>query len=255
VLPLSELKPALLREAHSPRHTPLFEAARRRRPALAPYPTPDAVLARLWARGEGAFAERDRLTCALLAEQRARPAPLWCALLVLAYFPMLAALAGRLKRDRDRDLDVDDLVLHAFLDAAHALAAAGLSEYAISRLRQVTRRGAFQRLHDVREERRRQKQFLDELPDELADDADVARWRREEVDRTLRLLVDRAPEAHRPGLDLLFATTFEGETLEGYTARALPDAGPEARARHAAALKRTRSRALARLREGLLRLG
>jgi hypothetical protein len=255
VLPLSELKPALLREAHSPRHAPVFEAARRRRPALAPYPTPDAVLARLWARGEGAFAERDRLTCALLAEEQARPAPLWCALLVLAYFPMLATLAGRLKRDRDRELDIDELVLYAFLDAAHALAAAGLSEFAISRLRQVTRRGAFRRLHDAREEQRRQKQFVDELPDEVVDEADLARWRREEVDQTLRLLVTKAPEAHRLGLDVLFATTLEGETLEGYAARTLPGAGAEERVRQMAALKRTRSRAMARLREGFLRLG
>ncbi|HEU4406788.1 MAG TPA: hypothetical protein VFS43_16090 [Polyangiaceae bacterium] len=255
MLPLSDLKPALLREVQSPRHARVFEAGRRRRAALAPYPAPEAVLARLWADGDGAFAERDRLTCALLAEQHARPAPLWCALLTLAYFPMLATLAGRLKRDGDRGLDVDDLVLHAFLDAAHALAAAGLSEFAISRLRQVTRRGAFRRLHDEREERRRQKQFVDELPDDVVDEAEVARWRREEADRTMRLLVARAPEAHRPGLDVLFATALEGETLEGYAARAFPGAGPEERARHAAALKRTRSRALARLREGFLRLG
>lgn len=254
MLPLSELKPALLREARSPRHARAFEAARRRRPALASYPTPDAVLARLWAQGEGAFVERDRLTCALLAEERAHPAPLWCALLVLAYFPMLATLAGRLKRDRDRELDVDELVLHAFLDAAHALAAAGLSEFSISRLRQVTRRGAFRRMREVREERRRQRQFVGELPDEVVDEADVARWRREEVDRTLRLLVARAPAAHRPGLEVLFATTLEGETLEGYAARAFPGAGPEERARHTAALKRTRSRAAARLRDELSRL-
>jgi hypothetical protein len=167
---------------------------------------------------------------------------------------MLATLAGRLKHDRVRELDVDELVLHAFLDAAHALAAAGLSEYAISRLRQVTRRGAFRRMREVRDERKWRQSVTDELPEEAADEADVACWRREDVEPTLRRLVDRAPEAHRPGLEVLFATALEGETLEGYAARTFPGAGPEERARHAAALKRTRSRAVARLRDEFSRL-
>lgn len=254
MLRLSDLRVALLDEVRDPRHAPLFEAGCRRQPALAAYASPEAVLTRLEAKRSAALLECDRLTYALLAEQQASPAPLWCAVLTLGYFPMLAALAARLKLHNPRVSDLDELALYAFLDTMHALPAADIAGRSIRRLRQVTRRTAFRRVRDAKAMHVRQGVDADEVPDEALDPGGVACWRREEVEPTLRRLVATVPPGQRPGLELLFATVLEGEPLERYVARTRPDVPPEDRARHAAALKRTRSRALERLREEFLRL-
>lgn len=251
MLHLPDVRAALLRELHAPRSAPVFDAGRHRQPLLASYPSPDVIVAVLWDNDDDALA--DRITCALLAEQQARPAPLWCAVLTLAYFPMLTTLASAMKRRRPTNAAVDELVLHAFLDAVHELPAAVLPGRALRRLRQRTRRAAFRRTREAFDEHRREPLTLsDDAPDPLLEAAGVARWRREEADRTLHLLVASTPPKHRTGLDVLFATTLEGESLARYAARTHPAAGDDERARIAALLKRRRSRALARLREALL---
>ncbi|HEU4409116.1 MAG TPA: hypothetical protein VFS43_27915 [Polyangiaceae bacterium] len=250
MLHLPDVRAALVRELHEPRNAPVFEAGRRRRPRLAEYASPDLVVTLLWDNDDAALA--DELTCALLAEQQARPAPLWCAMLTLAFFPMLGTLAGVLKRGRPGG-DVDELVLYAFLDAVYELPAAELPGRALRRLRQRTRRAAFRRTREALDERRREPLTLsDEAPDPLLEAAGVARWRREEADRALRALVAGTPPRHRAGLDVLFATALEGESIARYAARLHPAATGDERERLTSSLKRRRSRALARLREGLL---
>jgi hypothetical protein len=251
MLHLPDVRAALVRELHAPRNAPVFEAGRHHQPLLAAYPSPDAVVALLWDNDDAALA--DRLTCVLLAEQQARPAPLWCAVLTLAYIPMLTTLASAMKRRQPRNDAVDELVLYAFLDAVHALPAAELPGRALRRLRQRTRRAAFRRTREAVEERWREPLTLsDDAPEPLLEAAGVARWRREEADETLRLLVASTPPKHRTGLDVLFATVLEGESLARYAARTHPAASDDERARIASLLKRRRSRALARLREALL---
>jgi hypothetical protein len=83
--------------------------------ALAPYATPEAVLDALAEESPLGDAERDAIVLAILIEQRRTRHPLWQALLLVTYAPMLHRVARRtLGVDRD---DARQGALAGFLEA------------------------------------------------------------------------------------------------------------------------------------------
>jgi hypothetical protein len=96
-----------------PRYAPAYAAARARLSVLAPYPTTDALLGAL---KRSARTENKGELVELLHTQ-APAHPLWNALLVATFAPMLMRLRQRSRRPDEADADQDQAVLLAFLDA------------------------------------------------------------------------------------------------------------------------------------------
>lgn len=91
-----------------------FAQAKERRLELTPFATASEALTALLPDSSLSADERDALALAIIAEQQREHRPLWQAMLIVAYEPMLAKFCS--KRTRDADERESD-VLHAFLEA------------------------------------------------------------------------------------------------------------------------------------------
>jgi hypothetical protein len=134
---LMEIRRGLLREVGATGNVRVFDEASARHAALAACASAAGVHAALKNRDESTFAVRERILCALVAEQQRAPRALWLALLGLAFEPML----GRLERDArswvpERD-EREALLLASFADAVQKV---GASSGVATRLQWRTRR-------------------------------------------------------------------------------------------------------------------
>lgn len=127
------------------RYTAVYAAGLARQPALAPYASPPALLAFLEGRTTN---DRLAVLAALTAEQHAAPHPLWQALLLVAFEPMLLALRARLGRPRDEDLDQQ--VILAFLSTVRSVHATPVAGYLPLALQRETARVLFLALEPPR---------------------------------------------------------------------------------------------------------
>jgi len=91
-----------------------YADARPRHAALAAFETPSAAQRALHGSSLSAH-ERNAVVCALLLENKRRPDPVWQALLLAAFEPMLVRIRRRMGAPKSEDLDQDLLV--AFLTA------------------------------------------------------------------------------------------------------------------------------------------
>jgi hypothetical protein len=99
----------------------IYEAARPRHRALAPYETPASLLSALTRSAPPLdVLERDALIAALVTENQRAPQPIWQSLLLVAFERMLFRLRRRLGGRRD-DEDLDQRVLLAFLNALRSV--------------------------------------------------------------------------------------------------------------------------------------
>lgn len=103
------------------RSSAAFERGRAKHAVLAAYATPEAACAAVRPGSSLTASERERLLTALVEENQAAPAPLWQALLLVAFEPMLVRL--RVKRGAPRDEDLDQALLLAFTDGLRAVRA------------------------------------------------------------------------------------------------------------------------------------
>jgi len=129
-------------------HESTFDRTRSTHPALVPYPTTAALLAALSLGSPLPISERQELVRVLVALHRTTTHPLWPALLLHTFRPMLLSLRAR---DRGSKEDRDQRVLLAFLDALAHTPLAG--QPAFLALRRATARSVFQtvraqRVHD-----------------------------------------------------------------------------------------------------------
>jgi hypothetical protein len=136
------------------RHGSTYAAAYGRNPALAAYPTLDAVLAALRVQPGDKLSEdeaRSTLVSALMVEAQRSRDPLWTSLLFTAFAPMLRRIRRQTIPCRgDTPEDVDQRVLGAFIEAVQKASPA----HPAMGLRGATQRGAWTaREAELREER------------------------------------------------------------------------------------------------------
>ena len=227
--------------------TPVFSAARARRPALDPHPSLASVLGTLADEAEDSYPQREALTRALLEEHRETSASLWASALVLAYYPMLSRLRYRLVGPSMSRDELDQIVVTAFLAAVNDVPLE--LDRLPMRLRQRTERQVFAFLRKEREHLRPAA----ELDDLAMFGAESLRQRRsartDEELFELSLLLDRAVArgVSPSSLEVVEATVLRRELLRSYVERVGPDDDVE-RERTYQRLKRQRSRTLRRLR-------
>lgn len=233
------------------KHHLLFQQAQEREPALATHHTVSATVAMLSDEREDTYPEREALLRALVREHQQHPSQLWSSLLLLAFLPMLLRLRGRLTSAALSSEELDQMVLEAFLDEAHALPLDRYHTRCAMHLRQQSQRRVFLQL-------RRQQRFHDQT--ELVEDPmELAAFRNhapapddvivggssalDDPEALLALLVahlgDRIP---RDRLELLAHTMPGGESVRAYAARLHPDLTDEALERAYQRLKRARLR-------------
>lgn len=132
---INQLKPTIAR------HTAALVAAHARQPAIAPYATTSALLAAIDQSSDLGAKPRAALIAALLSEHQRAPSPLWQAVLLVAFQPMLARIRKILGKPKDEDLD--QKVLLAFLDAARTVSVEHAASYAPLALRWATQSAVF----------------------------------------------------------------------------------------------------------------
>ena len=130
---------------------PRFEAhyanAHLRRPTLRAFPTTTALVAALEQHSPVPASTKCAAIADVLAEHRAHPHPLWPALLVLAFAPMLHRLRTRVG-GRRIDADRDQRVVMAFLEAVDTVRVENAGAFAAAALKRATERAVFAKTID-----------------------------------------------------------------------------------------------------------
>lgn len=134
--------PTLLKRVSSQLSTlsPVYDVVSREHPSLAPYPTLQALLAKLTGKEKAAVTERKALLCFLIALHRASPHPLWSTILLHLFGNMLKKVRRKLLGGDSATRDA--LVVEAFLEALTNVRTDD-SDRIFMYVRQETRRGAF----------------------------------------------------------------------------------------------------------------
>jgi hypothetical protein len=117
-------------DATARRHESAFQAARATDPALAPYPTATALLHALASKSKSPMAERQAVVPALVRLHQSTRHPLWQALLLRAFEPLLFGLR---ERERCTAGDRDQRILTAFLEALAFLRVEGRPVFLVVR--------------------------------------------------------------------------------------------------------------------------
>lgn len=265
---LYEMNRALKREICAKRNQECFEEAKGHQREFREYETVRSMLAVLGDRSmPPRYAEKEPLLRALLREQKRRPHPLWNAILVVVFYPMLTALRGRVFDDVIPGDDLDQIVLSSFFDAVHRFTLSRCRDRIFMRLRQMTQREAFKR---VRAEQRALERMLIDTPEDLAQKQQalesigrLANWpetepteqrprdAQEGVELVSFLLDHAGYVLDGDKLELVLATLVRGERLTSYVDRVYPSLSPSDRCRTYQRIKRRHSRGIARLREAL----
>jgi hypothetical protein len=137
---------------HAPQHAGVFKAARVRHPALAEHESIDSVLAVLADMSRGRNMEKDAITRALVAETQETQHPFWPVLLLLAYWPMVCRLSGRIRSSERDPSERLQLVVAAFIEVISSIPPQ--RPWICMSLRRRTERKVFQHLGRERRQRR-----------------------------------------------------------------------------------------------------
>ncbi|MCG8423338.1 MAG: hypothetical protein MJE77_36010 [Proteobacteria bacterium] len=264
---LRTLKSAMRRDVCSEAHRGRFARAQTRHPALAEHETVSSILAALKDESRERHHHREAIARALIYERQERPHPFWSAVLLVAYFPMLSRLRGRLCADALGSDDLDQLVITSFLDTIHEFPLDRGGNWISARLRQMTQRRVFRSL-------RHEQQMLEQVcptepallllcEEELLDRQEHATWPEmrppvkrplepKECQELIAFLVEQVGDAIRPDkLEPVIATLIRGERLRTYVERLYPGLAPGERQRAYQRVKRRHSRLIAQLRDVL----
>ena len=253
---LRQMKKALKKEVQSARASRVFAAARTHQPALANHETPLSALAVLSDESQERYPEKEALTRALLDEYQLQGEPLWSSLLLVAYYPALSRLRGRLKSDALCPRDLDHLVIEKFLEVAGVFPLSFLRKRTCMHLRQQTARSVFQALKEISEER----SLIDSVDDVALARLRPSCWPEPSPKSPIRLhphdvrlateqlLKLAGNDIQRGKLRVIIATKLRGEKLRSYVARRHAGASESEMNRAYERLKRERTRTLQRLR-------
>lgn len=264
---LHQMKCALRVEVRAERNQKRFEEAKKHQLELRDHETVLSVLAVLGDESALRYAEKEALTRGLLREHKRRPHPFWNAVLVVAFYPMLARLRGRIYGDALPGDELDQIVLSAFLEVVRGFPLSQRRDRTCMYLRQMTQREVFKQ---VRAEQRELEQVRPDDPEDvtrLLSDLETlghaSSWpetkpepkRRRDPKENAALvsfLVERAGHIlDGDKLELVVATLVRGELLTAYVDRVYPTQSSSERRQTYQRIKRRHSRAIARLREVL----
>jgi hypothetical protein len=184
------------------RHPLAYAEARERHAALAPYATVEAILARVNPSVHGEAGEKSALLCALVTEAQRTRHPLWTALLLTAFAPMLRTIRRRtIPCSGETPDDVEQRVVGGFLQAVQTVKPA----HARLGLRWATQRAAWA-VADGPDER---KELLEESPSaEHAEDEPLA------VDVALRAMALEGEPSDDESLDEVCGGACENPLAE-----------------------------------------
>jgi hypothetical protein len=218
------------------RHAAVYAAARPSHPALASYETVADLLAALDKSSRLSADERDPILIAVATEHQRTRHALWQAILLKAFAPMLLFLRKRL--GKTDDIDLDQAVLLAFLDAARSIR----TESHVARcLRIVTEAKVFE------SERKARRHAGAEVFDDEAQYPSVfeaSTHTKVAAKEVLDILeAEGGPELR----DVMFATCALDESVAEYVARVHARTPPAARAAIADRLRRQRINVLQKL--------
>ncbi len=245
-------KRSLMHEVSASHNEAVFEAASKRHPIFRKYPSVKKVLATMRQQSDRPYCDKDALTRAMIHERQQHPDPLWNAMLLVAYFPLLCCIRRQLVSDVVRGKDLDQLLMVVFLLVVRHFRLDRAPDRVPMRLKQATRRKVFQLLRIARKDHNR---FLDLYEcakvvgginpfEESTSDKCKEPWDPEMV----ALLNDVASEYEEPeNLDLIVSTILRREKLKDYIARTHEYEAGETPARVHERYKRRRTRARMRL--------
>jgi len=269
---LKSMTNALRIEALGEAYRRRFDEAKGYHSVLAHHEDVASVLAVLSDESQQRYWEREAITRALVVEHQRRPHPLWSAVLVVAYYPMLLRLRVRTVSDAMSPEELDQQVVACFLEVLERIPMEPKRDRTCVRLRSKTRKRLFRLL---RKEQGRQDRLylrdtaglldLEQQQFELGDPEEMAceraslwpgtrrpiRAPRNERDQAakLRFLTELIGDGLNPeDVELLITTLVRGETVANFSrlfSRGMP--AVEKR-RIYERIKRRHSRALARLR-------
>jgi len=245
------------RQALSSEHVPMYEAARRRQPALGAYPTIATVLGALEVKNKKVFAEKEVLARAFIAEVQVCPSSLWTSLLLVCCFPLLGNLRKRIAGDELPAEELDQLVVATFLDVVAGFPLDQYLNRTFLHLRQQIQQQVFRLLA---EQRRQESLFWPMDPpalDNLGDPcwADLSRSPGVHPDATdfaeaVCLLVEQGADLlDGEGFDLVTSTSICGRRIRSFIHRSAPGLDERDVSRLRRNAKRRHSRAVARLRK------
>lgn len=255
----------LEREIQATSYTTIFVEAQARHEILAKYGSTIELSKVLGATSKKRFPEKEALMQVVLTEHGERPRPLWAALLVLACYPMLSRLRGRIHGDSMSGDECDQLVISSFLEVVATYSSRPSRDLAFARLRHLTSRMVFQRVHH---EQRELDRVRPTPPDELQmyeemciaehrsvrwpETSPYGRRHRSSVERNeqVEFLERHAGEVlSDEKLAPVIATLVHGERLRQYVERTYPRASGDEHQRLYQRIKRRHSRAIGELRE------
>jgi hypothetical protein len=222
------------------RFASVYAGARAERAALAPYPTAADVAAALEPASRLDVEGRNALVVALVTELQARPHPLWQALLLGAFEPMLTRARMRLGRRRDPELD--QRVLVAFLGALRSVRTGPFTLLAI-------RWATCGEVFDARRKEARGPELT--TYDDETHPADVFGTSADDQARLAEVARIVEAEAGAELLDVLIATHGHDESLKDYVARAFAGRSERERATTYYQLRVARSALVERVRQRL----
>jgi hypothetical protein len=244
-------------EVFSERNAPSFVDAQHRHEALERHSTIASVLGVLDDERPAAYAEKEALSRALIAELQARKTSFWSAVLLLAYYPMLSRLRHRIYGDSIPRCDLDQFVIATFLSVVADFPLDEKQDRVAMHLRQRTQRRVFRCL---REDQRRQDAVLLAVPEDL-ERVEATDWpattpngergpqNPKDAASVVSLLVEHGGDIlDGECFDLVTATSICGRRISEYLERGAPELARDDRPREYQRIKRRHSRAVARLR-------
>lgn len=258
--PFQQMFDDVKREALAPAHVPLFESARRRRPALRAYPSIATVLAALEVKNKQDFDDKEVLARAFIAEEQACPSALWTSLLLVCCFPLLGNLRKRIAAGELPADELDQLVVATFLDTVADFSLERFTDHTFLHLRQQTQRQVFKLIAQQRQE---ESLLWPVEPPELSNLGDP-RWPESPPEprdeppspadfaEAVCLLVEHGSDLlDGEGFEIVTSSLICGRHIRSFVRRCAPGLDEEELDRLRRNAKRRHSRAVARLRKKL----
>ncbi len=268
-----EMKRALVSELKSESNMNLFKKQKSRHGILADHETVMSILAILDDESPRRWKEKDDIVRAIIDEDQKRSHPFWSSLLIVAFYPMLSRLRGRIVGDALSRDDLDQLVLSTFLEVIDAFPLSEKPNRICMYLRQMTQRQVFRQLRqeqtaqdmvrsaNFNELECREIELTEGVDTEQLDGGHHLRWpetkpssphrpNQKEQTQLVAFLVDNVGDGiEGDRLELVIATQIHGERLSDLVRRCYPDMSSGDRKKAYQRIKRRHSRALAKLRE------
>lgn len=256
---LSAIRSTLFKSIRSPHAVSLWRGALDD-PELESFATFEHALDELGCSAPERYPMRERLARFLIAQAQGSKDPVWTAVLIVAFVPMLNRLRGGLRGRLFEREELDQIVVAAFVEVVASFPLEARGDRTAMYLRQDTRRAVLRVLTDEQRARAEQCALRDRAkvdrevnpPREFNPFTESAsgnepneeeRW---DLERLVRALLEKTRDARHA--DLICRTTVGGQSVASYVDELHPGTSGAERDRLYELFYRRRRRALERLR-------